>query len=65
MTKYPSRYLIGLLQLLKTLTKALVEVSFITGRGRNPVTCDMKVFATILHGCKIWTRMLNMAGLAN
>ena len=54
------RYLIGLLQLFKTLTKGLVKdfvlqkhfsllaEFFISRRSTNPVTCDMNLFATIV-----------------
>ena len=64
-TLYHIKYLIGLLQLFKILTKTLVKElvlqqklqllskSFIRGRSRNPVTGDMVLFGTIVHSCKI------------
>ena len=32
----------------------LVAESFIRGGSRNPATRDMKLYATIVHDCKIW-----------
>ena len=59
------------LKLTKTLAKdfffqqnvSLVAESFIRGRSTNPVTSDMKLFAKIVNGCKIWIWMLDVIGL--
>lgn len=37
----------------------------VRGAFRNPAICDMKLFATMLHGCKIWIWMLDVAGVVN
>ena len=42
----------------------VISESFIKGRSRNLVTCDMKLFA-IVHDCMIWVCMLDVIGHVN
>ena len=68
------RYFIGLLQLFKTFSKTLVKEfallqsfrllpePFIRARSKKSVTRDTKLFAKIVHGCRMWIWNLDMAG---
>ena len=68
------RYLIRLLQLCETPTKMskkefvlqqsfmLLTEFFFIGKSTNHITSVKKLFLTIVHDCKIWIWMLDVAG---